>query len=96
MTKQHEFTLEEKLALENLRLKIQMAELQKQSATQQLNTYSRGLVQKYEVPDGAQVSFTDTHLIVQDTPAPLADERTSEKALSQADVERQEQADKAA
>jgi hypothetical protein len=59
-----ELTLEEKLALENLRLKIQMAELQKHSASQQLGTYTNSLVRKYEVPEGSTVSMTETHIVV--------------------------------
>ena len=65
-----ELTLEEQLVIENIRLKIQMAELQKHSASQQLASYTQELFRKYKVPEGAQVSLADSHLTVH--PAPEA------------------------
>lgn len=77
-----ELTLEERLAIENLRLKIQMAELQKHSASQQLASYTQELFRKYKVPEGSPVSMTDSHLMVQPIPEPEENPSAGEPGAS--------------
>ena len=74
-----DFTSEEKLVLENLRLKVQLADVQKQHAAGQLAFYTRELLRKYEMPEESvpQLMVTDMN-----SPAP-----TVQKAMSQAEAE---------
>lgn len=86
-----ELSREEKLVLENLRLKIQMAELQKQQTQQQLLAYTRELMSKYGLPPGSTVQLTEAGVDIQAPPLSLSStpepaEEPSEKVLSQAEA----------
>ena len=89
----YEFTTEEKLVLENLRLKIQMAKMQEQQATQQLAAYIRDLVQQRDIPAGSQVQLSETGIEVHAPPAevkppgPATKEAAPNRVLSQAEAQ---------
>ena len=51
-------SVEEKLVIENLRLKIQLAEMQRDSASRQLAVFVQDLGRKYAVPSGSMLELT--------------------------------------
>lgn len=53
----YDYTLEERLTLENLRLKRQLVESETRS-------FMAGLLRKHAIPEDAMVTFTETHLVV--------------------------------
>lgn len=54
---QHELTVEEKLLLENLKLKRQLID-------SEMRAVMANILRKHDVPRDVQISFTDTHLVV--------------------------------
>jgi len=94
-----ELSKEEQLVLENLRLKVQVAEMQRVSSIQALAAYTRELLAKHQIPETVQATLSEGTLEVHEAPQSLgatSAEPADGRVLSQAEAEAQSLNDKAA